>query len=427
MQYTGLVAVDTSDRFQVKEVFLMTTDQNEAVMHRWKSSTNHAFTLVELLVVITIIGILMSLLIPAVMAVREAARRMQCANNMKQLGTALHLFHDSHNEFPSASAQRKLKGGDIGTRSDRCQQREWRISGLTMLLPYIEQSAIWEEVTAVVAARTAIPRAPSTIPDFPWRTARPDHDPLNPPSPFVLRVGTFMCPSEANPHVGSPGSELQPTSYRMNRGDMPASWEWYEARGLFTTGDAVYYTMASITDGTTTTMAYSEGVIGGSSVQNRVVGGIALDQRVQIRDQKPVRPAEWLEVRGSGRSVAAGIRTETGDWALGRRWGDAQTVYTAVFAILPPNSPAVAGEHSEDWCIAPPSSYHTGGVGAINADGSYRFVSNGIDTGDLNMAFDDLEVVKRNHPANPQWYRGPTIYGVWGAYGTPNCSDQVSF
>jgi hypothetical protein len=116
-----------------------------------------------------------------------------------------------------------------------------------------------------------------------------------------------------------------------------------------------------------------------------------------------------------------------GDWALGLRWGDAQTVYTAVFTILPPNSPAVADEHGENWCIAPPSSYHPGGVGAINVDASYRFISNGIDTGDLNMAFDDLDVVKRNHPADPQWYTGPSIYGVWGAYGTPNANDHVSF
>lgn len=84
------------------------------------------FTLVELLVVIAIIGILVGLLLPAVQAAREAARRMQCSNNFKQLGLAIHNYHDTNNKFPPRI------GGDAFARN-------YTPSGIIRLLPYIEQ------------------------------------------------------------------------------------------------------------------------------------------------------------------------------------------------------------------------------------------------------------------------------------------------
>jgi prepilin-type N-terminal cleavage/methylation domain-containing protein len=86
------------------------------------------FTLVELLVVIAIIGVLVALLLPAVQAAREAARRTTCKNNMKQLCTGLHLFHDSHKEFPGAH------------ESYDKHDHSW----MTLILPYIEQQALYD-------------------------------------------------------------------------------------------------------------------------------------------------------------------------------------------------------------------------------------------------------------------------------------------
>jgi prepilin-type N-terminal cleavage/methylation domain-containing protein len=85
------------------------------------------FTLVELLVVIAIIGILVGLLLPAVQAAREAARRMQCSNNMKQIGLAMHNYHDTHKSFPTFVIHNGQ--GDY-----------WRgYSAFTQMLPFIEQ------------------------------------------------------------------------------------------------------------------------------------------------------------------------------------------------------------------------------------------------------------------------------------------------
>ncbi len=101
-------------------------------MLRVRLSHSQGFTLVELLVVIAIIGILVSLLLPAVQAAREAARRTQCQNNLKQLGTAAHNFHDTFKKLPSSVRPAGLTPLP-------------RIAGLTFLLPYIEQQTAFEQ------------------------------------------------------------------------------------------------------------------------------------------------------------------------------------------------------------------------------------------------------------------------------------------
>ena len=121
------------------------------------------FTLVELLVVIAIIGVLVALLLPAVQAAREAARRTQCTNNLKQLGLAAHNFHDSRGYLPSS-----VRPGGLTTAP--------RIAGLTFLLPYIEQQTMYDNYNQTVN----------------W------NDPLNLPI-TSKQVSGFLCPSSPDP------------------------------------------------------------------------------------------------------------------------------------------------------------------------------------------------------------------------------------
>ena len=105
------------------------------------------FTLVELLVVIAIIGVLVGLLLPAVQAAREAARRMSCSNNFKQIGLAIHNYHSAYKQLPTQGA-----GTGIGLNTPNWWQRgndcsKECLSALVGLTPFMEQQALWEKIS----------------------------------------------------------------------------------------------------------------------------------------------------------------------------------------------------------------------------------------------------------------------------------------
>jgi prepilin-type N-terminal cleavage/methylation domain-containing protein len=106
---------------------------HRASIHRPRSPA--AFTLIELLVVIAIIGILMALLLPAVQKIREAAARMQCQNNLKQLGLAAHNYHDSYQQFPPGTVKYRVYSPAGTNNLVEYDRHTW----VTLLLPYFEQ------------------------------------------------------------------------------------------------------------------------------------------------------------------------------------------------------------------------------------------------------------------------------------------------
>src|SRR5262245_49820062 len=103
------------------------------------STRRFGFTLVELLVVIAIIGVLVALLLPAVQTAREAARRMQCTNNLKQIGLAIHNYHDIHNRFPSGFLFQAPGMNGRGDRPNRAPGFSWH----SLILPQLEQANLY--------------------------------------------------------------------------------------------------------------------------------------------------------------------------------------------------------------------------------------------------------------------------------------------
>ncbi len=231
------------------------------------SKHRNGFTLVELLVVIAIIGILVGLLLPAVQAAREAARRMSCSNNLKQVALGLHNYHDAFKMFPpSARAHGSIESGSAipGALNVR-NQRGW-----LGVLPFIEQQALFEQIDFTLAMGAYV-RGANTL-GHPNPGVAP-----NLPNAVVAStiVPTFMCPSDANDthyRGGSPNYEISVeaqadglfgayTNYDFSV-RRASSWanRWsrdaYATRRLFGMDDESK--MRDITDGTSNTVAVVE-------------------------------------------------------------------------------------------------------------------------------------------------------------------------
>ncbi len=224
------------------------------------------FTLVELLVVIAIIGVLVGLLLPAVQAAREAARRMSCSNNMKQLGLALHNYHDTHQKFPySVAASGPVNSGTA--RPAAGQVRNHR--GWPMLLPFIEQAALYEAFDFSMAASSCINGSTNTL------VGPKPGEPGNANDVVVsTSIPAFLCPSDSNPtHYSSHTSgaySISPntttllgafTNYEFSvlaNYNSASTWSDESATTRRMFGHTTHSKMRDILDGTSNSIAISE-------------------------------------------------------------------------------------------------------------------------------------------------------------------------
>lgn len=366
-------------------------------------SNRQAFTLVELLVVIAIIGILVGLLLPAVQAAREAARRMQCSNNLKQLALAEINHESAFKLFSPASHdprwQQALNNG-----------QSWeRLSYITTLLPFFEQQALYNQIEPYALAGGR-----------PWtRDTRGDTaSPI--PSPYTNNLSGLRCPSDG---VAISPSDAMPTNYVCNRGDIylnSGDWEW---RGCFSNGTRGKCTFGTMSDGSSNTIMLSELLIGrenGVSGQDPVNRGTVRDSIGPVGGA--FTPSLCMSRVGPGNTlVGPSLQNSWGDtgWGKGRRWGDSLNAFTGFFTILPPNAPTCSNDNAESNAMPTASSDHTGGVNTAYFDGSVHFISQSIDTGDLTLTFPQP-------PNNTRTYGGPSFWGVWGALGSQDGGEVAA-
>lgn len=303
-----------------------------------------AFTLIELLVVIAIIAVLIALLLPAVQQAREAARRTQCKNNLKQLGLALHNYHGTYNCFPFAQETGNSCPGNVNFN-------EW--SAISQLLPYFDQANLYNQINfsnGISANSSCAPDSTNQIPVF-------------------TELPALRCPTDPQRNTSGVGGA---TNYMVNKG---SGLIWLGPTGPnagFPEQNGVMYyqskiSFADIIDGSSNTASFSERCLTDSNLAH--VDPVA---DVFFSPAAPMTQDEAVSI-----CAAVDINSPASQFPLfmGAPWAHGQHCYLHSSG---PNTRS-CGFFVALRAVMPPSSKHVGGVHLQMADGSVRFTSNSVD------------------------------------------------
>jgi prepilin-type N-terminal cleavage/methylation domain-containing protein/prepilin-type processing-associated H-X9-DG protein len=307
----------------------------------------NGFTLIELLVVTAIIAVLIALLLPAVQAAREAGRRMQCTNNLKQLGLALHGYVNANGALPPTTL----------TYIYGSFKSEW--SAIARMAPYIEQSLVFSAINY----------------SFTW-------DDASNTTASTLTIGTVLCPSDPDIAAGLTSKNLP--EGRMSYGNVEGDWYvWWSAGPINRSAFSPNYskTLAQFTDGLSNALVYSESQI--THYQLRSCGSSG-----------SLTPTTYPDTAQSPALIKSIAPTCTKTGALGHAtWANGGVFNSGVTTALTPNTKvlALAGDTNPydmvttdenqggpTYAALTADSFHPGGVNALLGDGSVRFFKDSI-------------------------------------------------
>jgi len=394
-------------------------------------------------VVIAIIGVMVGLLLPAVQAAREAARRMSCGNNFKQIGLGLHNYHAAYDQVP---IQGSGTGAGIPPTSwwivcDSANQRN--LSALVGLVPFIEQQALWEKISspdpttvtgAAPPATTGLvnpPRWPAMGPSPTRFSASPGY------IPWATNISTFRCPSDPGdglPLLGRTNygicmgdsyaqaqddhilNEAAPFSYQASLNGTNVARAKASHRGLFALMSTTRF--RDTLDGLSNTIAMGEIItdLGDRDIRSAYAGAATGGTAIEINPLlcvdagqiDPARPRFWCNTGTPGCTPPAVLQfnlasSRGGNWAASLR-----AAVGSVYTVRPPNSELCVGRWPDNWGNFSPSSQHQGGVHVLMGDGAVKFITDSIETG--NQRAPIITVANNPGAASP--------YGLWGSLGT---------
>jgi prepilin-type N-terminal cleavage/methylation domain-containing protein len=352
--------------------FISVPDAKDETMDSRTRGRDRGFTLIELLVVIAIIAVLVALLLPAVQQAREAARRSQCKNNLKQLGVALHTYHETFNMFCPLAVRTQSNITDLA----------WCYS----ILPYVDQAPLFTGISAAAAAN-ALPQ--------PW----------TPNAVWNVDVPVFICPSDVKMINRSESPAL--INYAACVGDLLRDNAAFQGniRGVF--GRYSSNGTRDVLDGTSNTILFGEKTVGGQG-GNDPLGNVVVSVGTPT-------PASCMAFLVNGRLQGGAYNAIQRDQG-GRAW-DGRPYYSAMATAVRPNGARCQSSTIDGaWDFATAQSRHVGGVQVGMADGAVRFISENINVGDPTLP--------SNSGGNPP-ISGPSPYGVWGALGTRAGTETI--
>lgn len=393
------------------------------------------FTLVELLVVIAIIGVLVGLLLPAVQAAREAARRMSCSNNFRQIGLGFHNYHSAYKSLPTERGGTFRFGSNIQARTPVPLGAAYggnnfhNLSALVPLTPFVEQQGLWEQIRNPFEVKQ-----PASAAGLIFRSMGPqvamslaNHSSFQ-YDPWLTNVPTFRCPSD--PGVGFPAQGR--TNYAVNMGDSiqfqnnggrnqtgrVAATRFRRmrgtCRGMFVPREKSKF--RDVLDGLANTVMGAEisTDLGDNHITTRVIEerGILHDPSLCDDQVDPARPTFWMP--------GADFASNNVQVQRGYKWCNGMAVNTGITTILPPNGPVCSnGNNTFTIGIYPPSSRHVGGAHILMGDGAVIFITDSIESGDPTIGNVTWNGTGVRAPGSP------SPYGLWGALGTRAMKETI--